>query len=221
MTPQNQNKSQQTDKAYSRENEIISYYKDFVQQNGLTKMDYVAAMDEMCSHYEQLLTDTKLLTSVGDRLQRKLKGANALLQQQSEEILKFNDQLKEKNIQLKLTIDELTRARASRKARAYTVVAAVLIFIASELIENQIEDNAQWWVTWGIKFALFAILKPVESYLESYFVKASMRQDQRERLENSLQEGSTQADAPVPAPAAEDGPPVRARRPRPAIPAEE
>lgn len=177
------------DVAYSRENEVVSQFKDIIQNDGLAREDYLNALRNVFNHYQRLLDDTKLLTSMGDRLQRKLKSANLLLKQQSEEIQEINDDLQKKNVELKLAIDEITRAKVSRKARTYAIAMAFSLFLFSELLEQVFDsflDN--FWISFSSKVLLFALLKPIESFFEDFFLKQSMDKDKRYLLNKILEE---------------------------------
>ena len=175
-----------TDVAYNRESEIVSRYRVLVQQEDLTAGQVKDALNDICTQYERLVDDSKLLTSVGDRLQRKLKSANLMLREQSEEIKRINNTLQDKNTELQVTIDELTRAKASRRATTLLFTATIFLFIISELIEQYIENSTkqleyQWMYTWGLKLALVISLKPIEVTLEKYTLKAAMRAREKER----------------------------------------
>lgn len=178
------------DIAYSRENEVVAQYKAIISSDDMAREDYLEASRAVLSHYQRLLDDTKLLTSMGDRLQRKLKSANLLLKQQSEEIQDINDDLQKKNVELKLALDEITRAKVSRKARTYAIVMAFSLFLFSELMEAYFDsflDN--FFISFSLKILLFVLLKPIESFFEDLLLKQSMSKDKRYLLKKILNEG--------------------------------
>lgn len=178
--------AQTSDVAYTKESEIIARYRALAEQKDLSPAQVSIALTEICNQYERLLDDSKLLTSVGDRLQRKLKSANQMLREQSEEIKRINGTLHEKNTELQLTIDELTRAKASRRATTLLFMVTIALFIISELIEQYIENSTSqlahgWMYTWGLKLVLVVSLKPIEGLLEKYTLKNALRAQERER----------------------------------------
>lgn len=179
--------------AYRRENELLEKYRAVADDDALTREEYKTAVDSLVKGYETLLGDTKLLTSVGDRLQRKLKSANMLLEQQAEEIQRINQDLQKTNVDLKNTIDELTRARASRRAQTFILVFAVVLMFLTEVLEEAVIEDltffdsgvANFMISLIPKALIVLLLKPIEGYTERYFVRISVRSDaqQRERME--------------------------------------
>jgi hypothetical protein len=185
--------SNKSEIAYQRENELLIKFKTVAQSEDLSKEEYRTAIDELLKSYTTLLSDTKLLTSVGDRLQRKLKGANMLLQQQSEEIQRINDNLQLTNVELKNTIDELTKARASRKAQTFILIFVVVLMVATEVMEEFFIEKFvdTYFVDWdkifqfmiGLipKALIVMLLKPIEGYTERYFIRQAQRDDARQK----------------------------------------
>lgn len=115
--------------------------------------------------------DLDVVTSISDRLQKKLNQANETLQQQAEEIRQINQDLNLKNKELQETVDALTKARAGRRAATIVLFIAVGLFIVSEAIEWVIESMTQnvlavYWVIL-IKLLIALLLKPIESLLET------------------------------------------------------
>lgn|GEM_PF-5848366 len=185
------------DVAYSRENNVVDQYRDLLADETLHPAEeYHTALNVIFKHYESLLNETKLLTSLGDRLQRKLRSTNILLKQQSEEIQEINNSLNQKNIELKLTIDELTRAKASRKAQTYLLIITFLLFMLSESLENffdnnvnnifeylfQVELDNTFWASLPFKIMILLLFKPIEGFLEKFFLRQAMDKDKRELL---------------------------------------
>lgn len=182
------------DVAYTRENDVVDKYRSILEDPNMSSEEYRAALIDVFKQYERLLEDTKLLTTLGDRLQRKLRSTNILIKQQSEEIQEINSGLNQKNIELKLTIDELTRARASRKAQTYILIITFSIFILSELLENFFDDNINniveyilrvelgtdtFWASLPFKIIILLMFKPLEGWLEKFFLRQSMDKDKR------------------------------------------
>jgi len=213
--------------AYAREIEMLAKYKILVNREDISMDEAKAGLKDLAKDFDRLLSDVKLLTSVGDRLQRKLKSANALMRKQSEEIQKINDDLQTTNVELKTTLDELSRARASRKAQTYILGIALILFLVSELVEEVFEGyfTGGGWdiaITWGVKVVLVLILQPIQSVMEKRMARAAMNEKSRELLDKHLgeeegeagAEGTTEAApaatgaptaAPTTAPTADDG----------------
>lgn len=123
--------------------------------------------------------DLNVVTSISDRLQKKLNQANEKLQQQAEEINVINQNLNHKNKELQDTVDALTKARAGRKAATIVFFIAVGLFIVSEGIEWAIETFTQnvlevYWIIL-MKLIIALLLKPIESLLESNILQHSAK----------------------------------------------
>jgi hypothetical protein len=179
------------DVAYSKEISIYNKYKELVKRDDITLEESKKGLKELVKYYGRLLDDVKLLTSVGDRLQRKLKSANSMLNQQAEEIKQINQDLQKTNNELKLTIDELTRTRAGRKARTFVLFVAVILFVFSENIENVLdsmlgESTMGIILNWTLKITLMLLLKPLEGFVENRMVKSAMDKKRRQMLDQYL-----------------------------------
>lgn len=177
--------------AYSRESETSARFKDLANRDDLSLEEAKEGLQEYSKEFDRLLADVKLLTSVGDRLQRKLKSANMMLRQQSDEIKQINDDLQEANTELKITIDELTRTRAGRKAQTFILSIAIGLFIVSEILEGIFDDALGdsfmgQVVSWGLKIGLVLIIKPLEGYIEQRLVRSAMDDKKRQLLEKHM-----------------------------------
>jgi len=171
--------------AYSREEELVVRVRELAQKEGVTQKEIAETLDDFLKSYESLLSEIKLLTSVGDRLQRKLKQANALERAQREEIKRQAEELQEKNVALQTTLDELSKAKASRKAQAFILILAVVLFVGTEAMERVFDsfidvDTVQGFlISNGLKVLMVLGLKPLEGYLEEYFVRQAIAEDKR------------------------------------------
>lgn len=169
---------------YEKESDILKGLREKAADESLSREEYQAALKDIAIHFDRLLKDAKLLTSVGDRLQKKLKSTNVLLKEQAEEIKRFNEELKSKNIELQLTIDELTRSRAGRKAATIILLLAISLFILTEIVESTFENwvskygNALIWSI-GFKVLLVVCLKPIETYLERWLLKKAQKAEKK------------------------------------------
>lgn len=176
-----------SDNAYSREAEVVAYYRKLANSGNLSPEAKTQALEEFTTHYERLLDDSKLLTSVGDRLQRKLKSANLMLREQAEEIKRANREVQQKNAELENTISELTKTRVQRRAQFFTGAVTFVLFIVSELLED--EFDSLWgegndygnYLSWGVKIVLLAMFKPLESVTEKWFLRRTQKNIETER----------------------------------------
>ncbi|HAA15490.1 MAG TPA: hypothetical protein DCE41_28820 [Cytophagales bacterium] len=132
---------------------------------------------DVLSKYERLLGEAKLLTSVSDRLHHKLNQANDKLKEQSEEINNINEDLKVNNQILQDTIDQLLRARVSRRAGTIVLIIAILLFLVSEgILEPLIEkETGDFYVGLGVKLVIALLLRPIDFLTEKYLMRRALR----------------------------------------------
>ena len=83
----------------------LKTFRSKLEANTIYKED----LDEFSDQYEELVAQTKVITRVSDRLQKKLDSANLQIREQ-------NDEIKDKNFELEQTVDQLAKARVGRKA---------------------------------------------------------------------------------------------------------
>jgi hypothetical protein len=110
-------------------------------------------------HYSDLIDQSKLITRVSDKLQKKLD--------------KVNGDLEARNGELQLTIDALTKAKASKKATTIVLILAVVLFLVSEGFLDPIIDLYAGGIAIAmlVKGALALLLKPVESFIENLLLR--------------------------------------------------
>lgn len=151
--------------------EEIKRLKDFrskLETHAIYKEDLEGFSDD----YEELVAQTKVITRVSDRLQKKLDNANIQIREQ-------NDEIKKKNVQLEDTIVELAKAKIGRKASTIMLtVALILFFLEQYFLEPIIEQSipgSYGFLSIGVLAALFFIVKFLESALEKYFLKREQK----------------------------------------------
>ena len=139
-----------------------------------------AGYHDILSKYERLLGEAKLLTSVSDRLHHKLNQANDKLHEQADEINTINQDLKVNNQILQDTIDQLTRARVSRRAGTIVLTIAILLFIVSEgFLEPYVEQQTDnFYVGLGFKLIIALMLRPIDFFTEKYLMKKALQNAQ-------------------------------------------
>jgi hypothetical protein len=110
-------------------------------------------------HYSELIDQSKLITRVSDKLQKKLDKANG--------------DLEARNNELQQTIDALTKAKASKKAATIVLIIAVVFFLLSETVLDPIIDIYAGGIAIAflIKGIMVLLLKPVESFIENLLLR--------------------------------------------------
>ena len=99
------------------------------------------------------------------------KKENATIKSQKEEIEK-------KNIQLQETIDELTRTRIGKKARAITLLIAIVLFIFEDSILHfvlTIVNSENYFISLVVKMTIIFSLAPINKAIEKYLLKKVIR----------------------------------------------
>lgn len=175
------------DEVFAKENDDLARFRALVEGVDVSTDALREALYQLLKGYEGILEDNKIMIQQGDRMQRKLKSAFTELNQQKEEIERQNTEIQKMNRELQLTLNALTKAKASRKAQTLTLFLALGLFIISEIIEEISEtvlDN--FWISFGVKVLLVFLLKPLESFLEGYFHKQSINKDDRHIVEQYL-----------------------------------
>ncbi|HYV97345.1 MAG TPA: tetratricopeptide repeat protein [Gemmatimonadaceae bacterium] len=96
---------------------------------------------------------------------------NAIIRGQKEEI-------ERKNVELQDTIDELTRAKIGRKAKAFTLAVAVVLFIFQDAILGtvlKVFASSNYFTLLGIKMAIIFSLSPINRGIERYLLRRVTR----------------------------------------------
>ncbi len=148
---------------FEKESEFVRELKEFCIQEEKSALHYKEKLEEATAHFEELINQAQLITKVSDRLQHKLNN--------------LNDKLNIKNVELQETIDELTKARASRKATTIVLIVAVVLFLVSEaVLEPYIESHtSNVYLGFGAKFALMLLLKPIDFFLEKWLLDDAIK----------------------------------------------
>lgn len=140
---------------YMNESQKLASYKDFCSGESKTLAQYKNSFNELVSDYSELLVQTKLITKIGDRLQKSEK---------------------EKNDELEATIEELVRAKIGRKATTIVFILAIAIFFVVEVfIEPIIEQHTDFYYGIIIKLVLVLSIKPLEMSLEHSLLNRAKR----------------------------------------------
>lgn len=153
--------------------EEIKKLKDFRSRLD-THAIYKQDLDNFSDDYEELVAQAKVITRVSDRLQKKLDTANIQIREQ-------NDEIKQKNLQLEDTIEQLAKAKVGRKASTIMLTVALTLFILEQLVLEPIIQRTISIANLDLVVLaiLFFLVKFFEGALEKYFV----RQEQKKIME--------------------------------------
>ncbi len=167
---------------FDREMTILKESQDAVnsdlEEDGLYKKQLIILVD----FYEELLDQSKLITKVSDRLQKK--------------ITKSNDELEGKNNELQLTLDALTKAKLSRRASTITLLIFLALVLFSEawfepIIESAIHEGGGWWsenefaIGLSLKVLLALSLRPIEKVIEKILISQARNREEKNLLAES------------------------------------
>ena len=95
------------------------------------------------------------------------KKENVVIREQKEEIQR-------KNIELQDTVDELTRAKIGRKAKALTLGVAIVLFIFQDAILGtvlRLLPSHNYFVLLAVKMAIIFSLSPINQGIERYLLR--------------------------------------------------
>lgn len=174
---------------FEHESNILSSSKVVIANEDITLEEAKAELISLNAHYEDLVDQSKLITKVSDRLQKKIN--------------KANDALESKNNELSETLDALTKAKVGRRATTITLVIFVVLFLVTEaFVEPPIEELSHEWFkgnetadmafSLGVKGALALLLRPIEKIVEGILVKRekAKKEQEAEMLRNQGQDAS-------------------------------
>jgi hypothetical protein len=160
---------------FEREQNILRNAKKSLVSEGVDVDIVKGQLSEIIGDYEDLLDQSKLITKVSDRLQKK--------------IIKATTAVEEKNAELQQTIDALTKAKVGRKAATMTLGIAIGLFLVGEgFIEPQIDkwvagtDLAQYrfdnvnFVGLGLKAGLALLIRPIEKIVQKRMMNKAMKE---------------------------------------------
>jgi len=147
---------------YYEEQKILSDYVGRIKKKEVNLEDAV----NIAVNYKDLLDQSKVITRISDRLQKKLDHSNQKIKSQNVEISK-------KNKELDNTIGQLTKMTVGKKATRIMFVLAVILFISEEQFLAPIINDyvGTPYVSLGLMLIIAMLLKFFESWLEGYFLK--------------------------------------------------
>lgn len=156
---------------FQEEERLLSSYLKKIEENNV----YIEDAEYFANNYKDLIDQSKVITRISDRLQKKLDMANTKIKAQ-------NGEINQKNELLENTIVELASAKVGKKASRVLFILAITLFISEEiLIEPILDDTFDMpYVGLAIKGLIAIGLKVFESNLENYY----MKQEQKNILQN-------------------------------------
>ena len=147
------------EKLFRNENNVLEYYKAVVVRD-LSPNESKEELTKLTNRYESLLNQTRFLTWISGRLERKL-------QRKNRELIDNNDTLQR-------TLNELTKAEAGKSAYAIIYFIAIVLFVLEELFIEPFINLMGNSVGYGIliKLVIVLLLKISEGFIEK---KITMR----------------------------------------------
>ena len=181
---------------FEQEVQILNHAKSVLNQKNFSADILEEELEYLTKNYEKLLADTRVITNISDRLQNKLNVANDQLNitndkltttneelhTTNEELNATNEKLNSTNALLQRTIDELVRAKVSKKATTIVFMAAILLFVISEVFLEPIVDKLfpnDYIINIVIKGSIALLLKPIDYLVESYLLRGAMRNSRK------------------------------------------
>jgi hypothetical protein len=154
--------STKEDKIFKNEIAIFTKHKDLlIQENAPEQMK--ESWGKLTHEYKKLLEQTRFLTWVSGRLEKKLQ--------------KSNRDLQDKNKQLEQTVQDLLTAKAGRSAYAIIYFIAIVLFVLEELVLDPFIKAIGNGLAYSIMFKLIIVLmlKIAETVIEDRIKKKSAK----------------------------------------------
>lgn len=146
------------EKIFKKEIAVFNQYKNF-SESSHTHEQTEAALRDLTAKYKALLDQTRFLTWVSGRLEKKLHRANR--------------DLNERNNSLETTLAELVKAKAGRNAFIIIYFIAIGLFVLEEFFVEPIISmfGEGLGLSILIKLLIVLLLKGVESLVEDRIKK--------------------------------------------------
>ena len=145
------------EKLFRNENRILDHYKVIAAENN-SHDQAREALKELTGKYESLLNQTRFLTWISGRLERKLQRKNK----------EFSDS----NLILNKTLKDLTKAEAGKSAYAIIYFIAIILFVLEEVFIEPLVAAVGGNVGYGIliKLMIVIVLKVSEGSIEKKII---------------------------------------------------
>ena len=146
-------KMSREEKLFKNESEVLEKYRAMIGRQN-TPEETTAALEHLTMKYKSLLDQTRFLTWISGRLERKLH--------------RTNRELIDNNTRLQTTLDDLTRAEAGRSVYAIIYFIAIALFVLEEFFVepfiNMFGDSVGFSIM--IKLMIVLALKASEGFIE-------------------------------------------------------
>ncbi len=146
------------EKLFRNETNVLEHYQSLIEQDNSPE-ENKEALERLTQKYKVLLEQTRFLTWISGRLERKLQ--------------RTNRELHEKNTRLENTLLALTKAQAGKNAYAIIYFIAIMLFVLEEFFVEPIINMVGNGLSYSILIKLFIVLllKVSEGFIESRITK--------------------------------------------------
>lgn len=150
-------KMSREEKLFRNETNILQQFKVIAVENN-SHNEAREALKELTRKYENLLNQTRFLTWISGRLERKLQ--------------RRNKELSDSNLNLHQTLNELTKAKAGKSAYAIIYFIAIVLFVLEEVFIEPLVAAVGGNVGYGIliKLMIVLLLKVSEGFIEKKII---------------------------------------------------
>jgi hypothetical protein len=158
-------KMSREEKLFRNENKVLDHYQTYLLVDNPPENTH-HELKRLTHKYKNLLDQTRFLTWISGRLERKLQ--------------RTNRELFKKNQDLQQTLNDLTKAEAGKSAYAIIYFIAIVLFVLEELFIEPLINLFSTSVGYSIliKLVIVLILKLSEGFIE----KTITRQKGNERI---------------------------------------
>jgi chromosome segregation ATPase len=149
------------EKLFKNEIGVLNHYREIVSKEN-TPEETKAALTQLTGKYKALLEQTRFLTWISGRLERKLQ--------------RTNSELFQKNNRLENTLNELTKAEAGRSAYAIIYFIAIILFVLEEFFVEPLIGFVGTGLGYNIliKLVIVLLLKVSEGFIEKRITKRTI-----------------------------------------------
>jgi hypothetical protein len=160
------------EKLFRNESNVLEKYKTLVEREN-TPEETRAALEDLTKKYKNLLDQTRFLTWISGRLERKLH--------------RTNRELIDNNKHLQDTLDDLTRAEAGRSVYAIIYFIAIALFVLEEFFVEpfitMFGDSVGFSIS--IKLIIVLLLKASEGFIEKKVTRSRRAMSPKLKMEST------------------------------------
>jgi hypothetical protein len=147
------------DKLFKKEIQILTDYRRIASDDA-SHEETKLALEDLTEKYKALLDQTRFLTWISGRLERKMH--------------RINKELFQKNIKLENTLNDLTKSEAGRSATGIIYFIAIVLFVLEEYFVEPVIGMFGDGETYSgilIKVMIVLLLKLSEGFIERKLTK--------------------------------------------------